>query len=510
LSKKLSIKVIDLFAGPGGLGEGFFSYKDKNTASIFKGICSIEMDEYAHKTLTLRSFYRKTRDKGLLNYQEILNYVDGKSKKPSNIQNEHLWEESLQEAIKLELGKDITSDEVFFSEIAKKTNTSKDEHLVVIGGPPCQAYSLVGRARNKGTQGYVAENDHRHYLYKEYLKIVELFKPSIFVMENVKGLLSAKVDGGQVFQHILNDLQNCGDGYDLYSLTTGNKFIKESFDVRDFLIKCEDYGIPQNRHRVIILGIRKDISKDYESIPTLQKTAVTTVRDAITDLPPIRSKLSKGDNYKLWKNEVIKGVKALICSNQISQKDKQFNLFLNEKLEQFIKHYKPNEESDIKWIKNKAIESDYKNYINELVAQPITTSHETKKHMASDLIRYFYCSSFTEYYGNTPKSPDFPELLTPNHKNWKTGKFCDRFKTQKYDSPSSTVTSHIAKDGHYFIHPDPLQCRALTVREAARLQTFPDSYQFMGGKSQQYKQVGNAVPPLLASKIANLVNGILK
>ncbi len=122
--------------------------------------------------------------------------------------------------------------------------------------------------------------------------------------------------------------------------------------------------------------------------------------------------------------------------------------------------------------------------------------------MDDDLGRYFFASLFARETGETPKSHEFPVSLAPKHANWSTGKFADRFRVQRWDRPATTVTSHISKDGHYFIHPDPTQCRSLTVREAARLQTFPDNYLFLGNRTEQYVQVGNAVPPYLARQIA--------
>jgi DNA (cytosine-5)-methyltransferase 1 len=129
--------------------------------------------------------------------------------------------------------------------------------------------------------------------------------------------------------------------------------------------------------------------------------------------------------------------------------------------------------------------------------------------MKSDLERYFFATVFGEVLGRSPRAVDFPRSLAPDHKNWESGKFVDRFRVQLWDNPATTITSHISKDGHYFIHPDPIQCRALTVREAARLQTFPDNYLFRGNRTEQYVQVGNAVPPLLSWQIGEVLRSIL-
>ena len=129
-------------------------------------------------------------------------------------------------------------------------------------------------------------------------------------------------------------------------------------------------------------------------------------------------------------------------------------------------------------------------------------NNETRGHMLGDLARYLFAAAYAAVSGQSPKALSFPAALAPNHRNWETGKFSDRFRVQLRGQPSTTVTSHISKDGHYFIHPDPAQCRSLTVREAARLQTFPDNYLFRGNRTQQFVQVGNAVPPFLARQIA--------
>jgi DNA (cytosine-5)-methyltransferase 1 len=145
----------------------------------------------------------------------------------------------------------------------------------------------------------------------------------------------------------------------------------------------------------------------------------------------------------------------------------------------------------IKWLEDRELHA---------VAQ-----HETRGHMRSDLGRYLFASVFAEIVGESPKADQFPADLIPRHRNWHSGHFADRFRVQLADRPATTITSHISKDGHYFIHFDPAQCRSLTVREAARLQTFPDDYLFLGNRTEQYVQVGNAVPPYLARQIAELL-----
>lgn len=137
-------------------------------------------------------------------------------------------------------------------------------------------------------------------------------------------------------------------------------------------------------------------------------------------------------------------------------------------------------------------------------------NHETRGHMESDLLRYSFCALYGEQRGLSPKAENFPTKLAPQHQNWNSGSYNDRFRVQLAHKEATTITSHISKDGHYFIHYDPKQCRSLTVREAARLQTFPDNYIFEGNRTNQYTQVGNAVPPFLARQISKIVFSLLK
>lgn len=504
----MDINVIDLFAGPGGLGEGFFSFKNSKNKYPFQGICSVEMDKHAYSTLTLRAFYRQLKKKNITPSNEYFDYIAGKSTFPYNEETKKYWNKASKETLNLELGLDEATDLEFFKKLKNKHKKRlESKPTVLIGGPPCQAYSLVGRARNKGKKDYLPESDHRHFLYKEYLKIMQIFSPDIFIMENVKGMLSSKINGGAVFSKIIDDLQNCGEGYSLYSLNTGEKFNKEKTNPRDFILKSENYGIPQCRHRVIILGIKHGKNTLPHNVTPLIKQAQVTVELALKGLPDVRSifsnrsKFYKDNTYKNWKEYIVKGISDLIV------KEVNLDKKLIEALKlEVIKLKKSNElfnKVEAYYPQKKKVDK-FIEFVCDSEGEKIQC-HQPRPHMDTDLLRYFFCAVFSKSMGRNARADDFPEYLSPNHKNWKSGKFVDRFKVQDYGKPSSTITSHISKDGHYFIHPDPSQCRSLTIKEAARLQSFPDSYVFMGQRTNQFHQVGNAVPPLLARQIAKIV-----
>jgi len=525
MQKLNSIPIIDLFAGPGGLGEGFSSLV-KHERNIFDIKLSIEKDENAHKTLELRSFYRYLK-KGKIaeNYYKVLKESD--SSKRNELKRElfnkypDIYEKVKSETWNAELGtKEFPSPTV-----DKKIEEvlSGEKNWVLIGGPPCQAYSLAGRSRVGG----IDEADHRVYLYKEYIRIIAKHHPAVFVMENVKGLLSAKVNGENVFSWILRDLRNpssvfpelTSPKYKIFSLTTKHKGFDSSdqpvYDKEsDYLIKSELYGIPQKRHRVILLGIREDIDAEPDILKINNKAY--TLIEVIGDLPKIRSRLNRSfvsakilngrkkrtyvnqvDSDKNWIKVVSQFRNEILTWNGFSDsyKNGELKTFPNGGGSEFVKCKTPSRKNPLyEWFHDKQLGG--------------TCNHESRAHLLQDLRRYMFSSMFANINNRFPRLDEFEKHsleLLPDHLSAKSGKFADRFRVQLPHSPATTVTSHISKDGHYFIHYDPDQCRSLTVREAARIQTFPDNYLICGTRTQQYHQVGNAVPPLLARQIGEIV-----
>ena len=506
-------KIVDLFAGPGGLGEGFSSLR-VNGEHPFKIAVSVEKDKFAQSTLRLRAYSRLLRRDGRL-LDALYSYYKGLADSPVGSGNEDLWTEAGSEALLLELGE--PKDNLFLYERIAQL-ISNDEHWILIGGPPCQAYSVVGRVRS----GANNEKDPRHYLYQEYLNVIRQFRPSIFVMENVRGLLSCQLDQKHIIHRILEDLSCPGKSdrgagnhsYTIHSLTADACYRPgmdaSGLDLKKFVVQCEKYGIPQARHRVILVGIREDI---ISPLPKLEPSQPVTVWDAIGDMPELRSRLSRqADSVSIWR-DIVAGACADLSHHASGAKltplAQQLRLTAEEVMRKNLSHggqWLPGNYGALpvrgtslhEWLRDEELGG----WLN----------HETRAHMASDLRRYAYVASYACVEGKNPlaaKDFDLPGL-PPDHANWDSGHFDDRFKAQLEARPSTTITSHMAKDGHSFIHPDPTQCRSLTVREAARLQTFPDNYFFEGPRTAQYVQVGNAVPPLLARQIAEKVWSVLK
>lgn len=512
MAKKNPIPVIDLFAGPGGLGEGFSSIVDYNGERHFALRVSIEKDPVAHRTLSLRALFRAFRKGAVPDC--YYDYVRGNISREDLFSHPSVPEEARfasSEAKNAELGK--TPHEDIDGWIGKALEGANQ--WVLIGGPPCQAYSLAGRSRRAKEDAAVFESDKRHFLYTEYLRIIRRFGPSVFVMENVKGILSSKHGGSPIFDRILADLAAPGDGlnYRIHS------FVVEGADPapQDFVIEAERFGVPQNRHRVILFGIRSDLADATPALADHPERFVLNashraigVKAALSGLPPLRSRLSKEpDSHKAWLKVLRKATEGL--KGWHSPARMVIEEAMGRAWREAADHVAHGGRFDPRQV---VMDPSMPAELSSWFLDPRlggVLQHESRSHMRSDLHRYLFASCYAAAYSYSPKLSQFPPGLLPNHGNASPGKidehvpFADRFRVQLAEYPSSTVVAHIAKDGHYYIHPDPSQCRSLTVREAARLQTFPDNYFFEGNRTEQYTQIGNAVPPWLARKIAGIV-----
>jgi len=443
---------IDLFAGCGGLSEGF-------KQAGFDIIAQVEMDRWACETLRTRQLCYALKNQGMgYLYRRYL--TQEVSRKDIFDQFYDLSESISHRVIQEALGDD-GMDRVLQKIEATRRHHGAPQFHVLLGGPPCQPYSLAGRSRDP----FRMENDDRHYLYRHYLEILEILQPDFFVYENVPGLFTARAEGKGIFVRILNDFSSLDPGYEI------TPPLREVFeDPSSYILNSVDFHIPQTRKRLVLIGYKKSLERKNPSIKNifkkLQKQALKnrdgerlTVKDAVGDLPA----LAPGGGSDGWFG------------------------FYNSNMS--LEPYQAKMRKD----------------------SPGITNHRARTHMQADLERYRF---FIEHHRNGNGAARLDNLmqerpdLVPNHRH--LDKFLDRFKVQWWDYPSSTITAHICKDGHYYIHPDINQCRSFTVREAARCQSFPDNFKFEGPRSEQFKQVGNAVPPLLARVIASHILRELK
>jgi DNA (cytosine-5)-methyltransferase 1 len=512
------LPIIDLFAGPGGLGEGFSALQLSEGNYPFRVRLSIEKDPVAHQTLELRAFFRSFPRsdvppsyyqfmRGEIARDELLRAYPAQA----NLARAETWCKELA----------IESH----AEVAARIREilSPREESILICGPPSQAYSLVGRARNAGNPFYRPLEDKRHTLYQEYLRVLSTQLPCIFVMENVKGLLSARYDDQGILNQILDDLRDplkalgarvrtkVTERYQVVAFgeeaEQHDAFGEVRNDVGRFVVRAENHGIPQRRHRVIIIGIREDMLSTKTL--TLRKQQLRTTAQVLDDLPPLRSALSNGDDSTDNWLDGLSGVCTQAWFLKVKSDQDPVAIAIEAAIATAFDRrgdrggeYVAGQSSpgiEKAWFKDKRVRG--------------FANHASRSHIAEDLARYLFASAFALVRGRSPTLADFPRQLLPKHKNVEDalegGLFADRFRVQLADQPSTTITSHIAKDGHYYIHYDPSQCRSLTVREAARLQTFPDNYFFCGPRTAQYLQVGNAVPPLLARQIAAAISDYL-
>jgi DNA (cytosine-5)-methyltransferase 1 len=502
----MQIPVVDIFAGPGGLGEGFSAFTPDVSGgdSPFRIVVSAEMEANAAKTLRLRAFFRQFAPGHAP--ASYYNYVAGRARDPWTDATKREWLASGEEARQLTLG-EPDHDEFLHERIRRLTR--RDRPWVLIGGPPCQAYSLVGRSRNLGNFLYRPEEDARHFLYTHYLRILRDHRPAAFVMENVKGILSSKVAGERMFPRILADLRQPGGRngpkYHIIPLVFSNVDAAKDAGGRRFVLRAETLGVPQARHRVVLLGFL-DGSDLAPGKQLSMSKGQFSVSDVIGNLPRRRSGVTDRE-VRVWRDfaqDILKRTGRATADREVASTLRELAASL------------PNGDPGTggRWTPEPARADDVPEHLRSWLIDPKLEgilNHEVREHMVSDLQRYAFASAFARVHGHSPRgAKEFPSALHPEHKNWKSGKFVDRFKVQLADRPSSTVTSHLSKDGHYFIHPDPSQLRSLSVREAARLQTFPDNYFFEGSRGAQFKQVGNAVPPWMARQIAGVLYSFLK
>jgi DNA (cytosine-5)-methyltransferase 1 len=320
--------VIDVFAGPGGLGEGFASLGSAvdQSRKIYRIALSIEKDKTAQSTLMLRHFFRQFEPDrvpddyyGFLANRISLDELYRRHPDESGRARESAWQ--------CELGAE--DNQLVIQRIRRALRGAAK--WVLVGGPPCQAYSLAGRSRMKDQPGFVT--DHRHRLYREYLRIIADHKPPVFVMENVKGLLSAQLDGTSTIELIMKDLQepelaiyarSGGVRYRLYSLSTGDEVSAIDKNVSAFVVRSELYGIPQARHRIIVVGVKADLNVTPGK---LVREPAVTVEQVIGDLPRLRSRISRGpDSAQRWHAELMDALKApWVSKNDVSPRSSRLN-----------------------------------------------------------------------------------------------------------------------------------------------------------------------------------------
>ena len=498
----MPISIIDLFAGPGGLNEGFSRVIGPRDERLFNTLISVECDPAAHQTLSLRALFRRLDESGRGAYRR---YAAGSiSRDELNLQVGAAAAEAASEALMARLGESEAVNRGIEERISHALTKSGSKDFVLIGGPPCQAYSLVGRSRRseeRKTNQAGFESDHKHTLYRQYLRIVQKFRPVAFLMENVPGLLSARLKGQQTFELICTDLRKAG--YELHALGRDEGAVGSTRDPREFVLHAEEHGVPQKRSRVFILGVRSDLRLAPTKLAQLPGPEVT-VESVIGDLPRIRSRLSKEtDSGPLWE----KAVRSMSVT-AFRQLDSPLAASIQARLRKISGGLPLGTRTMDRTASPKVLRAWYQD-----MALPFVLNHNSRGHMRSDLHRYLLWSEYGLLNGRSPTISEVPHFFRPAHENIvgnaRDVPFADRFRVQIGNRASTTITSHISKDGHYYIHPDPTQCRSLSVREAARLQTFPDSYLFEGNITEQYRQVGNAVPPLLAMQLGTMIAEML-
>lgn len=403
-------KVIDLFAGAGGLSEGF-------RRAGFDIISHVEMDKDASLTLKTREAYYYCKENNKMDL--YINYLN------HNISRDNFYKNIPKKYLNKVINQEISDETII--DIFEKIDVLLENSVVtgIIGGPPCQAYSIAGRSRQKNKM----ENDPRNFLYLQYLKFINKYSPDFFVFENVQGLLSAKE--GTVFIDIQEKMKSLG------------------YSIEYKILDSSDFGVAQTRKRIIIIGFKDTLNIEYPKFNYNFKKC--NVKELFNDLPFINA----GEANNIYKEKIN------ACLKYLKIRDENWNT---------LTYHKSRSTND----------NDKKIY-----KLCVTQLESNNKNM-----QYF----------NLPKN-----LIKHNNTNC----FSDRFKVVDYNKPCHTMVAHISKDGHHYIHPDIKQNRSITVREAARIQSFPDDYYFESSQTNSFKQIGNAVPVFMAEQIAIKIEELL-
>lgn len=402
---------IDLFAGAGGLSEGFIR-------NGFNPIAHVEMNKDACDTLKTRTAFHYLKENSQIN--TYYDYLKGK------ISRQELWDKIPKNLIESVINKEISTTTL--PSIFEKIDNELGENQVdlVIGGPPCQAYSVAGRARKN------MEDDPRNHLYLHYVEFLKRYNPKMFVFENVPGILSAS--NGIYLDKIFEAVRNAG------------------YELEKSVLNAKNFGVLQDRKRVIIIGWKKELDFKYPHFEDKENN-FEILKDLFSDLPKIKS--GQGE----W---------------NVSKYAKKTNAYLET--------------------------TGIRNGID------FTTQHIARFNNENDLEIYRMAVELWLSKNKRLNYKDLPERLI-KHKNRET--FQNRFQVVNHEGVSHTVVAHIAMDGHYYIHPDIAQNRSITVREAARIQSFPDDYFFESNRTAAFKQIGNAVPVLMAEGIAKKIKEMI-
>ena len=409
----MSLKYIDLFAGAGGLSEGFIRCG-------FEPIAHVEMNKDACDTLRTRTAFHYLKEENRI--EEYYDYVKGK------ISRDELWLKIPEHFIKSVINTEISPETLpsIFGKIDKQLGKQKVD--LVFGGPPCQAYSVAGRARDpKGMT-----EDPRNHLYKYYVEFLKRYKPKMFVFENVPGILSA--NNGGYLELIFEAVREAG------------------YELDKKVLNAKHFGVLQDRKRVIIIGWKKNLKCKYPLFEE-KEPQYEILKDLFSDLPKIKNGQGK------W---------------GVVEYAKETNAYLEK--------------------------SGIRNGVD------FTSQHIARPNNQNDLEIYKIAVKKWVSENKRLNYAELPERLI-KHSNTKS--FTNRFQVVNHIGVSHTVVAHICADGHYYIHPDIKQNRSITVREAARIQSFPDDYFFEKSRTTAFKQIGNAVPVLMAEGIANKIKELL-